>query len=109
MGVAVGNMGVAVGKGVLIAAGVSDAVGVAVGAGAKDAQDERINVKRKRTRTDGGNLFRMGCILPLVAKIYKFFGWKLRVKMIILVVLFMRRSVIKKPPAESFPAGGFSK
>jgi hypothetical protein len=63
MGVAVGNMGVAVEKGVLVARGVKDAVEVAVGAGAKDVQDEKINVNRKSTRTDGVNLFRMGCIL----------------------------------------------
>jgi hypothetical protein len=63
MGVVVGNMGVAVRKGVLVAVGINDAVGITVGAGAKDLQDERINVKRKKARMDGVNLFRMGCIL----------------------------------------------
>lgn len=60
---AVGNMGVAVENGVLVAAGVKDAVDVAVGAEAKDVQDEKINVNRKRARMDGVNLFRMDCIL----------------------------------------------
>ncbi len=69
MGVAVGNTGVAVGKDVLVATGVKDAVGVAVGAGEKDAHAEKINVNRKITRRGRVDLFRMGCILPLVAKI----------------------------------------
>jgi hypothetical protein len=56
-------MGVAVKKGVLVALGVKDAVGVVVGEEAKDVQDEKINVNRKRARKDGVNLFRMGCIL----------------------------------------------
>ena len=63
VGVAVGNMGVAVEKGVLVSTGVKDAVDVAIGAGAKDVQEERINVNRKRTGMDGMNLFRMDCIL----------------------------------------------
>jgi hypothetical protein len=63
VGVAVGNIGVAVEIGVLVALGINDAIGVTVGVGAKDVQDERINVNRKRTRMDGVNLFRMGCIL----------------------------------------------
>jgi hypothetical protein len=54
---------VAVGKGARVAVRIKDAVGVTVGAGAKDVQDERINVNRKRTRMDRVNLFRMGCIL----------------------------------------------
>jgi hypothetical protein len=62
IGVSVG-MGVAVENGVLVAAGVKDAVGVTVGSEAKDLQDEKINVNRKRARIDGVNLFRMGCIL----------------------------------------------
>jgi hypothetical protein len=62
-GVAVGNMGVAVEKGVLVALGINDAIGVTVGVEEKDVQDEKINMNRKRTRMDGVNLFRMGCIL----------------------------------------------
>jgi hypothetical protein len=68
MDVAVGNMGVAVEKGVLVATGAKDVVAVAVGVLSKDAQDERINGNRKKARMDGVNLFRMGCILPLVSK-----------------------------------------
>jgi hypothetical protein len=61
-------MGVAVaaGRGVMVAVGTMVAVGVIVGWGAKDEQDERTNVKRKIARLDEVNLFRMGCILPLV-------------------------------------------
>jgi hypothetical protein len=66
-GVAVGSMGVAVGKGVEVAVGTNDAVGITVGLGVNDVQDERIKVKRKTARMDEMNLFRMGCILPLVA------------------------------------------
>ena len=60
-------VGVIVGKGVVVDRGVNVAIiGVDVGAGAKDAQDERINVRMKRTGMKGVNLFRMDCILPLV-------------------------------------------
>jgi hypothetical protein len=68
MDVAVGNTGVAVGKRMGVAVDVNDAVGVAAGAGSKDAQEEKIDVNRKMARMDGVNLFRMGCILPLVEK-----------------------------------------
>ena len=77
--VAVGKMGVAVGKGVAVAVGVVAAVGVTVGSAAKDEQDERRTVNRKIARMDRVSWFRMGCILT------------------------------KNPPAESFPAGGFYK
>ena len=66
MGVVVG-VSVAVGKGVMVAVGMDDAVGVIVGAGVKAAQDERVKASSKRTRMGGVILFRMGCILPLVA------------------------------------------
>jgi hypothetical protein len=81
MDVAVGDMGVAVEKGVLVATGAKDVVGVAVGVLSKDVQDERINGNRKKARMDGVNLFRMGCILPLVSKL------------------------IKSPPTEFIPSG----
>ena len=70
MGVGVGiGVSVAVGKGVApaVAMGMDDAVGVIAGAGVKDAQDERVKASSKRTRMGGVILFRMGCILPLVA------------------------------------------
>ena len=69
--VAVGCMGVAVarGRGVMVAVGIIVAVGVTVDWGAKDEQDERTNVKSKIERMDEVNLFRMACILPLVAQI----------------------------------------
>jgi hypothetical protein len=63
-GVAVGVI-VAVGKGVIVAVDVGDAVGVAVGVGASDEQEEIMNANRKRL--ERVVLFRMGCILPLVA------------------------------------------
>jgi hypothetical protein len=88
-GVAVGNMGVAVEKGVLVATGVKDAVGVVVGDEAKDVQDEKINVNRKMARMDGVNLFRMGCILLNYKK------------------KCARRFAIKSPPAEMFRQEGF--
>jgi hypothetical protein len=69
MGVTVGSIGVAVGKGVVVAAGVNDAAGMDVGVEAKDVQEEKINVNRKKAGMDGVNLFRMGCILPLVIEI----------------------------------------
>jgi hypothetical protein len=67
VGVAVGAS-VSVGKGVLVAEGTADTVGVLVGAGARDVQDARVNIARNRIRMNGLILFRMGCILPLVAK-----------------------------------------
>ena len=63
-GVLVG-VSVAVGKGVTVAVGLGGAVGVLVGAGAIDEQEEKMSAKRKRL--EGAVLFRMGCILPLVA------------------------------------------
>lgn len=67
MGVAVG-VSVAVGKGVSVAVGMDDAVGVTVEAGASDVQeDENERRKMERMMRDEAVLFRMGCILPLVA------------------------------------------
>ncbi len=71
VGVAVGAR-VSVGKGVALAVavgmGVEDAVGVTVGAGTSDVQEEK-NERRKMEETtrDDMVMFRMGCILPLVA------------------------------------------
>ena len=64
--VAVG-IGVFVGKGAMVAVGITDAVEIAVGVGVMDAHAERINVNRSSTWMDRVDLFRMGCILPLVA------------------------------------------
>jgi hypothetical protein len=58
---------VAVGKDATVAVGINDAVGIVVGVGVMDAHAERINVNRSRTWMDRVDLFRMGCILPLVA------------------------------------------
>ena len=59
-------VGVMVAKGVVVDRRVNVIIGVDMGVGAEDAQDERTNVDTKRTRVKRVNLFRMGCILPLV-------------------------------------------
>jgi len=65
MGTGVGvDVGVAEGGGVIVAVAVGNMVGVTVGAGASDEQEEIMNANRRRL--DRVDLFRMGCILPLV-------------------------------------------
>jgi hypothetical protein len=66
MGVVVG-VDVAVGKGVTVAVGMADAVGVSVGSRTGDVQDVKVKTNRISTRMGGVVMFRMGCILPLVA------------------------------------------
>ena len=65
MGTGVGvDVGVAEGSGVIVAVAVGNMVGVTVGARASDEQEEIMNANRRRL--DRVDLFRMGCILPLV-------------------------------------------
>lgn len=65
MGTGVGvDVGVAEGSGVIVAVAVGNMVGATVGAGASDEQEEIMNANRRRL--DRVDLFRMGCILPLV-------------------------------------------
>ena len=64
-----GGVSVAVGKGVKVARGASDAVGVAVGAGENVVHGtKKERIRKEKCLREKVFLFCMGCILPLVDK-----------------------------------------